>query len=31
MKKVILVGDSICAWYSGYVAEQLQGKCEEIY
>ncbi len=30
MKKAALVGDSVCAWYSRCVAEQLQGKCEVI-
>ena len=31
MKKVVLVGDSICAWYSQYVAKELEGVCEVIY
>lgn len=31
MKKVVLVGDSICSWYSQYVAKELEGVCEVIY
>ena len=31
MKKVVLVGDSICAWYSQYVEKELEGVCEVIY
>ena len=31
MKKVLLLGDSICAWYSRRVAEALDGKCEVVY
>lgn len=28
MKKVLLLGDSICAWYADVVRELLNGKCE---
>ena len=31
MKKVVLVGDSICEWYSQYVEKELEGLCEVIY
>ena len=31
MKKVVLCGDSICEWYSQYVAKELEGVCEVIY
>lgn len=31
MKKVVLVGDSICEWYSQYVEKELEGVCEVIY
>ena len=30
MKKVVLVGDSICAWYSQYVEKELEGLCNKI-